>query len=138
MSGPPGTDDVTAPRPEPDADSRAFWDELAAHRIVLQRCAACRRRRFPPVPSCPYCADPESILEQVVGSGRVYSFVVVHRAFDPAFAADVPYTVATVDLDGGGRVAGRLEGVPAVNATVAPTFVDHPGWTELRFRVVGG
>ena len=36
--------------------------------------------------------------------------MVVHRAFDPAFASEVPYTILTVDLDEGARVVGRLIG----------------------------
>jgi uncharacterized OB-fold protein len=59
----------------------------------------------------------------------------VHRAFDPAFAGEVPYDLATVDLDGGGRVVGRCSGDTRIGARVAPRFVDHDGWTELRFAV---
>jgi uncharacterized protein len=67
----------------------------------------------------------------------VYSWVGVQRPMTPAFAGEVPYTVATVDLDGGARVFGRvtpLEEV-AIGVRVAPEFVDHSEWTELRFRV---
>lgn len=44
------------------------------------------------------------------GRGRVYSWVTIHRALDPAFAEDVPYTVLSVDLDEGPRMFGRLCG----------------------------
>jgi len=39
-------------------------------------------------------------------TGTVYTETVVHAAPD-RFAADTPYQVVLVDLDGGGRVAGR-------------------------------
>jgi len=49
---------------------------------------------------------------------------------------DVPYAVATVDLDGGARMFGRIEppGAARIGARVSPLFVDHGDWTELRFR----
>jgi uncharacterized OB-fold protein len=48
----------------------------------------------------------------------------------------VPYTIVTVDLDGGGRMVGRLEPPEAVSAglRVGPHFVPHQGWTEVRFH----
>ena len=42
-------------------------------------------------------------------TGIVYTETVVHSA-PPAFEKDVPYQVAIVSLDGGGRVTGRIEG----------------------------
>jgi uncharacterized OB-fold protein len=129
---------MTAPVPVPDEHSRPFWDGLAERRIVLQECGACGRRRFPRLPACPYCGNAGGQDVDVPGTGQVYSFVRAHRALTPAFADEVPYTVATVELDGGGRVVGRV--VPperaAIGVRVGPEFVDHDGWTELRFRAV--
>jgi uncharacterized OB-fold protein len=124
----------TPPKPVPDEDSAGYWEQLREHRVVLQACTGCDRRRFPATPACPYCAHPQWRLEQAAGTGTVYSFIVVHRAFDPAFAADVPYTVATVDLDGGGRLIARMDRTAAIGARVGPQFVDHTDWTELRFQ----
>jgi uncharacterized protein len=127
---------MTTPTPEPpqaDADSAAFWTGLRAERIVLQRCSGCERLRFPPLGRCPYCRGTDAVHETVAGTGSVYSWTVVHRAFDPAFVADLPYVVATVDLDVGPRLALRLEGrAPAFGAAVTPRFVHHAEWTELR------
>jgi uncharacterized OB-fold protein len=133
-----GEDIATAPappRPSPDEQSAPYWEGLRARRVLVQACTACGRRRFPPTPGCPYCADPGIRWDEAPGTGTVYSFITVHRAFDPAFAADVPFDLATVDLDGGGRIVGRVSGPTAVGARVAPRFVDHDGWTELRFAV---
>jgi uncharacterized protein len=123
--------------PLPDDHSRPYWQGLAEHRIVLQECEVCGRRRFPRLPACPYCGQPGGRDVDVPGTGEVYSFVRAHRALTPAFAADVPYSVATVELDGGGRILGRV--VPpdraAIGVRVGPEFVEHDGWTELQFRV---
>ncbi len=68
----------------------------------------------------------------------MYSWVGVRRALTPGLEAEVPYTIAAVDLAEGARVFGRLEGPEptAPGATVTATFVDHDEWTELRFRPV--
>lgn len=136
MTSTTSTDRPTRPAPGIDEDSAFYWDGLSEHRLLLQECTACSRRRFPPMPSCPYCGDPGFEIVESDGRGTVYSWIVVHLAFDPAFEADVPYVIATVDLEGGGRVVARLE---APRESIAPdlpvtaTYHDHDDWTELRF-----
>lgn len=121
--------------PTPDADSRFYWEGLSQGKVLLQECTTCGKRRFPPMPCCPYCAATGFVLREASG-GEVFSWVTIHRAFQPAFADEVPYTIATVDLDGGGRMIGRLEPDEGVAAglRVRPQFVKHQDWTELRFQ----
>jgi uncharacterized protein len=121
--------------PSPDVDSRFYWDDLGREQVSVQECGSCRRRRFPPMPSCPYCAAVGAVIRQAT-EGTVYSWVTVRRAFQPAFESDVPYTIVTVDLGGGGRIVGRLEPGEAAAAglQVRPHFVHHQGWTEVRFH----
>jgi uncharacterized protein len=126
-----------SPRPpgyEPDRDADPWWDALADHRVVVQACPECRRHRLPRMPACPWCSAPGGDDVVVTGGGVVYSFVRAHRALTPATVDDVPYAVAAVDLDGGGRVFARVEPpeAAAIGLRVRPTFVDHDGWTELR------
>lgn len=127
--GPPG--------PVIDPDSEPFWAGLRRGVVVVQECAVCRRRRFGRVGACPYCGAPGGTDVEVSGAGIVYSFVRVHRALTPAMADDVPYAVATVDLDAGVRMLGRVEPpeAAAIGVRVEPRFVDHGNWTELRFGV---
>ena len=131
---------VNAPSPVPDEHSAVFWAGLADRRIVIQQCADCDRRRFPRMPTCPYCGAVGGVDVEAAGTGDVYSFVRPQRALTPAYAELAPYAVATVDLDGGGRMFGRV--VPAaacaIGLRVTPAFADHPGagdaaWTELVF-----
>jgi uncharacterized OB-fold protein len=123
-----------------DGESESFWHSLTEHRIELQRCTACGRRRFPPMPSCPYCAGVDTEIVDVPGTGTIYSWVRVHRALSEAMADEVPYCIATVDLDGGSRMFGRMaaEGDVGIGCRVHPLFVDHPGRTELRFELDTG
>lgn len=124
------------PVPVADPDSAPFWDGLREHRLVVQACPSCGAHRLPPGPSCPWCGSPGADLREVDGRGSVYSWITVRRPLDPAFADELPYTLAAVDLDAGPRIVGRLEGggdPPAIGDRVTATYHDHDGWTELRF-----
>ncbi len=92
--------------------SAAFWTDVERGGLPLRRCHHCARVFVLPLPSCPYCATEDPGVIQSGGTGSLYSWVVVYHAFDPAFAGDVPYVVAAVQLDESARVYGRLEGVP--------------------------
>ena len=135
MSGtPPAPTGASAP--EADEESRPLWEALSAHRVVVQECEACSRRRLERMPTCPWCGGEEAHDVEVAGTGTVYSWVRAHLALGSgAPEGDLPYAIVTVDLDGGGRVFGRLEPPEAasIGLAVGPRFVDHPGWTELRF-----
>jgi len=45
------------------------------------------------------------------GTGTVYSFVVVRRAFHPAWEGDVPYVVAIVELEEGPHIMTNVTDV---------------------------
>jgi uncharacterized OB-fold protein len=124
--------------PEPDQESAPFWDGLARGVVLVQSCPHCARHRFPRMPSCPFCGTGGGTDVAVPGTGTVYSWVRVHRAMTPNVApGDLPYVVATVDLDGGGRMFGRmLAGDVSVGQRVEPVFTRHGAWTELRFSAV--
>lgn len=124
------------PVPEPDLESQAYWNGLKEHRIDLQKCSDCTRVRFPAMVTCPYCGSRAFETVSVSGNGTVYSWVVVHRPFHPAFADAIPYVIASVDLDEGPRMVGRLEGgEPRCDLPVTAKYVDHEGWTEVRFDI---
>ena len=88
------------------------------------------------MPSCPWCGEAASTVVDASGAGRVYSWITVHRALDAERADDVPYTIAAVELAEGCRVFARVEAAPetiAADLAVTARYVDHDGWTELRF-----
>ncbi len=124
--------------PEPDAESAAWWDGLRQHRVVLQRCDACRRARFPAMPACPWCGSRLVTAIDATGRGTIYSYVVAHQAVSPGYEGRLPYAVATVELEEGPRVLGHV--LPperaSIGAPVTSRFVERDGWTELQFEVV--
>lgn len=122
-------------QPEEDRHSAAFWDGLRRRQVVVGRCLDCRRNFFPHLPSCPRCGGRRLAHQVTDGSGTVYSWVRVHRPLSDAPVVAVPYVVATVELDDGCRLFGRIEPQESVTIgmPVCATFVDHGRWTELVF-----
>jgi uncharacterized protein len=123
-------------RPIADRESAGFWAGLSQHRLALQRCDDCGRHRFPPLPRCPWCGGAAASAVDAAGTGTVYSWVTVHRAFTPGQDEHVPYVVAAVALTEGCRVFGRLDARREdlrVDLPVTAVFADHDDWTELRF-----
>lgn len=96
--------------PEPDLDSRWWWDALAEGRLEVPKCRACGRSFFPPQPYCPHCGASGWERVEASGQGRIYSWVVAHTAFDPRFADEVPYPIVAVELQEGVRLFGRYRG----------------------------
>jgi uncharacterized OB-fold protein len=119
---------VAKPIPVPDAASEGFWAAAASHVLAIQRCAGCGWYAYPPNVVCNNCLSPEPSFryEPVSGRGRITTWTVVHRAFLPGFATDVPYVVAEVELEeqGGLRMIARLVGAEPGDLTIgAPVEV---------------
>jgi uncharacterized OB-fold protein len=91
----------------PDAETRPFWEGIAEGELRAQRCSACGRAVFYPRAVCPHCFAGELTWFRTAGTGTIYSYTVAHRAFGE-FAAQVPFTVALVDLDEGVRMLTRI------------------------------
>lgn len=83
----------------PDADSQPFWDGCRDGVLLGQRCGACHAWRWPPREYCPHCHAAEPEWPPVTPTGTIRGAVVLHRAFDPAFADDVPTAIVHVEID---------------------------------------
>ena len=106
------------PVPEPNADSRAYWDAARERRLVVRRCRACGRRHFMPRGQCPACWSDDLEWIECSGLGTVYSLSTVHRAPTPDFAANAPYVIALIDLDEGPRMFANIVGEGALYAAI--------------------
>jgi hypothetical protein len=106
------TSEYRKPLPRPSPLTRPFWDGLAEGVLRVQRCATCRAHVFYPRAHCPACLSPDLTWVEASGRGRVYSFTIVRRAMNPAFAQDVPYVYAIVELDEGPRLMTNVVGCP--------------------------
>jgi uncharacterized OB-fold protein len=78
------------------------------------------------------------VWKPVAGSGHIYSFTIVQRPPTPAFAEDVPYVVALVDLDEGPRMMTNVIGCDPtdvyVSMRVRARFVPREGQTLVMFE----
>jgi len=117
----------TDPKPVPHAtpESQPYWDGAAEGRLRLQRCAACGLVRHYPQLVCAKCYSLEVDWIDASGRGTVHSWTVAHHAFHPAFKADLPYTLVTVDLEEGPRAMGRFATGPALRIGL-PVTVSFP------------
>ncbi len=89
---------TTKPAPVPDEFSAPYWQGANDGELVLPRCVN-GHLSYPPGPSCPHCGADDLTPTPVPGEGTLYSFTVVRQSADPAFADDLPYVVALVELD---------------------------------------
>jgi hypothetical protein len=91
---------------------------------------------------CPWCHQEGGEWTDLPGTGEVRSFVVVDRAFDPAFEDKVPYVVAHIALDGadGVTLIGNVIADPpdsvSIGQRVAVEFVQEGGATLPQFRPI--
>lgn len=106
MSG----DTPLRPLPETDGKMRPFWEATRRGSFLLQRCARCGAYRFPAAECCSACLVGELAWVEASGHGVLHSFVVVHHALDPYFAARTPYVVADVKLAEGPHITTTIVG----------------------------
>ena len=102
---------VTKPVPIPNEDSQAFWDAAKRGVFLVQQCTECGAYRFPPQAICTECSSLASEWKPVSGKGKVWSYVVFHRAYHPAFKEEIPYAVACIELDEGPRLLANVRGI---------------------------
>ena len=102
---------MQAPRPPRDKYTAPYWDALQQGSIKLPRCRACGHWLFPIGPCCSSCLSDELEWQPLSGRGEVWSYIVYHHAFDPAFKDKLPYNVAIVKLDEGPRLISNVVGV---------------------------
>lgn len=108
------------PLPWASVHTIAWWQAAAEHRLVVQTCSSCGATRHPPSPRCWACHAAQHDWVDVPGTGIVYTFTVVHQAFVPALAGNLPHVVVAVELDesGGARLVSNLVDVDPNTVTI--------------------
>jgi uncharacterized OB-fold protein len=117
------------PLPVPDRDSRAWWDALSRHQLLVQRCDSCARLRWPPRAICGACASFEWAWQATSGRAKVVSWIVNHHPFGEGVPS--PYVVVTARLDDQDDILipGGYSGPPdgeglAIGATLTVDYED--------------
>lgn len=131
--------DYKKPLPRPTPASLPFWEAAKRHELHIQRCGSCGAHLFYPRELCSECLATDLHWVHVSGKGTVYSFTIAQQPTHPAFAEDVPYVIAIVELDEGPRLTTNIVGCKPedvrVGMKVVASFEDvTPDRTLVKFR----
>jgi uncharacterized OB-fold protein len=117
-----------------------FWQGARDGHLMLQR-GTTSVPAAPGHPVEPGTLQPFTGWQPASGRGRVWSWIVMHRKYLPAFEADTPYVVAVVELVEGPLVVSALKGPLDGLACDAPVEVDFmvlsDGLSLPVFRLAG-
>jgi len=80
-----------------------FAVHLKDGRLMGSVCKECGQRSFPPRADCSECMSGEFEFREWNGKGTIHTFTRIEAA-PTGFEDDVPFTVAVVDLEDGGRL----------------------------------
>ena len=87
---------------DPPADvafAAPFWAAIEDSELRIPRCGVCGHWRWYPDEGGS-CHSPDDLVWTLVpGTGTVYTFTRVQRAFLPGGSDQIPYTVAFLDMD---------------------------------------
>lgn len=128
------------PLPHPTVPSRPFWDAAKRHELQIQCCGSCGAHIFYPREVCAECLSSELRWIQASGKGTLYSYTVALAPTHPAFADDVPYIVAIVELEEGPRITTNIVGCEPeaveIGMPVEATYDDVThDMTLVKFRL---
>ena len=104
---------VARPLPTITPATEPFFAGARAGELRVQRCTACAELRFPARSICSHCLATGADWVAVCGRGEVFSFVVMHQVYHPAFAAAVPYAIAVIRLAEGPKMLSNIVGIAA-------------------------
>ena len=96
------------PLPVINEDNAPYWEYAGKHELRMQQCMRCGYIRFPPGIICPKCHSMEAQWTRLSGKGKIYSYVVYHHAYHPAFEKDIPYVVAIIQLNEGPQMESNI------------------------------
>lgn len=126
------------PTPVPSLESRPYWEGLKERRLLIPHCGTCGHWWFPPSALCPRCNADKPEWRAASGCGKVFSYVVFHRVYHPAYAGNVPYAVALIELEEGPRLVSNLVGVDLADIRcempVIVVFEELGEWVVPKFK----
>lgn len=96
------------PTPNPSAMNREYFEGCNQGELRVRRCLKCEARFRFSHSLCPGCWSPDLGWEVSSGRGRVSHYSVVYQAPSPAFAGDVPYVIALIELNHGVRMMSNI------------------------------
>jgi uncharacterized protein len=95
--------------PVQDVESQSFWRGCREGKLLLKVCDGCGRTHFYPRDRCPFCWSAATRWIEASGSGRLYSYSIIHQNPLPPFKDRCPYAVVLVTLAEGPRILSNWD-----------------------------
>jgi uncharacterized OB-fold protein len=112
-----------------------WWQAAGEGRLLILRCPVCDSSWLPWMPHCPECGrGPTPDVVESTGRGTIYSWVGVRSSISSPDEA--PFVVASVKLDEGAMIYGRLRDEPVADGQVEAVFVERGDRTTIDFAAV--
>ena len=117
------------PRPTPETE--AYWQGCRNHELLLQRCTQCNKFQCDPRSMCANCASENLEWVKASGQGKVLTFTIGRHPVSEAYAADVPYVVALIQLDEGPTMMSNVVQCDPETLQIGnPVQVVFEDWSE--------
>ena len=120
------------PLPTPSLVSQPFWDAANEGKLALQFDPETGKPQFWPRPIAIQSGRSSLEWREVSGKGRLHGWTRVHvpaRGFQDL----LPYVLASVELDEGARIIGRLVNVEV--ADLSPGMEVRVAWERLSDEI---
>ena len=98
---------------DPSVDT-PFWEACREGRFLLHTCAICNKAYWP-ASRCLQHGNQAMSWRQSKGSGTLYTYTVLHKAYTAAMKDKVPYVLGVIQLDEGPFFHSNVMGC-AINA----------------------
>lgn len=117
------------PRSRPETE--AWWQACRVGKLMIQRCGQCGDFQFYPRIICSNCMSDQLEWFQASGRGKVLTFTICRIPVAEAYAADVPYVVALVELEEGPTMMSNIvQCDPDSVFTGMPLEVTFEAWSD--------
>jgi uncharacterized OB-fold protein len=117
--------------PQRGPDTAAYWDACQQHQLLIQCCDNCGTNQFYPRSICASCSSRSLNWVAAKGQGNVISWTIVRRAVSAAYADDVPYVIALIELIEGVVMMSKVTGCdPETVHTGMAVEVSFEDWSE--------
>jgi hypothetical protein len=117
--------------PRPTPETAVYWQGCHDHTLLIQHCKACGQYQFYPRLICTGCMGDQLEWVAARGRGKVTSYTIVRQAVSKAYAAEVPYVVALIQLEEGPKMMSNIVGCnPESVKTGMSVEVTFEDWSE--------
>jgi len=117
--------------PRATPETAPYWDGCREGKLMIQRCSSCGHYQFYPRLLCTECMSDQVEWVSARGRGKVLSFTIVRQAISEAYAADVPYVIALIQLDEGPTLMSNvIQSDPERVMMGMPVEVVFETWSE--------